>query len=157
MRGASTTSWRGGARGHPAMTSALKRLWEYRDDLEKREPRLQGPRRLLLRPPQPRPPRGHPIHPPPQRELPETNRGRHAPTHHYAPPQTLRRQRRVQTPQPAPIQRTGGGHRRAPHLLLRCPLRTHPRRPLRDLSPIPVRDSHSPRPRDDQTHRKRSR
>ena len=38
------------------------------------EPRLQGPRRLLLRLPQPRTPRDHPVHPSPQPELPEDPR-----------------------------------------------------------------------------------
>jgi 7-cyano-7-deazaguanine tRNA-ribosyltransferase len=30
------------ARGHPAMTSALKRLWEYREDLERGSPAFKG-------------------------------------------------------------------------------------------------------------------
>jgi 7-cyano-7-deazaguanine tRNA-ribosyltransferase len=30
------------SRGHPAMTSALKRLWEYRDDLERGSPTFKG-------------------------------------------------------------------------------------------------------------------
>ena len=30
------------ARGHPAMTSALKRLWKYRDDLERGSPAFKG-------------------------------------------------------------------------------------------------------------------